>query len=425
MEETRMKAKHRGIVAGIALVSIALTSACSSSGGSSHSTGGSSGGSAGSPKATGSEIRVGVVGSYSGPVSSSIAGAKLAIQAWAGSVNASGGIAGHPVHLYVEDDGGISAKSLTAVKTLVQQDHVVAIVGQSVGDASPWQKYVDAAGVPVVGGNTASTSYLADPNFFAVGGNLISNFYGVAAVAKGNGAKLGNLYCAELPACAATNTLLQVFGKPLGVSVSYSSKVAATAPDFTAVCQGLKSSGVQSYTLGLAAATLKQVATQCGQQGLKAKLVVSNVADSTFPSDPAFDGIEVVDAMFPFFDDSTPATQEFHAALKQFAPSLGTAASPLNSEVTQAWASGKLFEAAVTTSGASTVTSATVKQGLYKLTADTLGGLTVPLTFTPGKASNHNCYFTYTIANGKFVEPNGLKTSCAPDALVNAVIAQF
>jgi branched-chain amino acid transport system substrate-binding protein len=418
-----MKAKHRGILAGILLASVALTSACSSSGGSSPGTGGS--GSSGGSKPTGSTIAVGVIGSYSGAVSSSIAGAKLAIQAWADSVNASGGINGHPVKLYIEDDAGNAATSLTEVKALVQQDHVVAIVGQSTGDTSPWQKYIDSAGIPVVGGNTASTAYLADPNWFSVGGNLIANFYGVAAVAKENGPKLGNLYCAELPACAATNTLLQVFGNPLGVSVSYSSKVAATAPDFTAVCQGLKSSGVQSYTLGLAAATLKQVATQCGQQGLNAKLVVSNVADSTFPSDPAFNGIEVVDAMFPFFDTSNPATQAFHAALKQYAPSLGTSESPLNSEVTQAWASGKLFEAAVAGSGSAAVTAASITQGLYSLKGETLGGLTVPLTFTPGQAANHNCYFTYTIQNGKFVEPNGLKTSCAPDAIVNAVIAKF
>jgi branched-chain amino acid transport system substrate-binding protein len=391
-----------------------MIAACSSA-----SPGASSGGS----NASASAIPIGVIGSYSGPASSSIAGARDSIQAWADSVNAAGGINGHQVRLYIEDDAGNSATALTGMKTLVQQDHVVAIVGQASGDASPWESYIDKVGIPVVGGNTAAVTYLSDPNFYAVGGNLLSGFYGVAALAKANGPRLGNLYCAEIPACAATTSLLQTFGKWLGVSLSYSSKVSASAPDFTAVCQGLKSAGVQSYSLGLAAVTLKQVATQCSQQGLKARLIVSDVADSTFTGDPAFNGIEIVDSMFPFFANSTAATRQFHAALQKYAPSLGTPASPLNDQVTQAWASGKLFEAAVKAAGNGPITPASIKKGLYALRGDTLGGLTVPLTYTPGKPSPQNCYFSYSILGGKFIEPHGLKPVCASSAVISAAAA--
>ena len=313
-----MKLRRHAALAAVALALAALTSACSSS-----ASGGSS--SQGATPA-GAEIPVGVIGSYSGPQSSTFASAQATMQAWADSVNAAGGIDGHPVHLYIEDDAGVAAKSLTEVKTLVQQDHVVAIVGQSTGDPAAFQRYVDSAGVPVIGGNPQSSPYLADPNWFAIGGNEVASFYGIAAAAKQNGSKLGNLYCAELPACAATQTLLQNFGQPLGLAVSYSSKVSASAPDFTAVCQGIIRSGVQSYTLGLGAATLKEVASQCKQQGLKARLILSDVADSTFASDAQFNGVEVVDDIFPFFDESTPATKAFHAALRQYSPSVGTAA---------------------------------------------------------------------------------------------------
>jgi branched-chain amino acid transport system substrate-binding protein len=403
--------------AGVALTLAALTSACSSAG---------SGGSApqGSTAAK-ADIPVGVIGSYSGPQSSTFTSSQEAMQAWADSVNAAGGIDGHPVHLYIEDDAGNTSQSLTEVKTLVQEDHVVAIVGQSTGDPSAFQSYVDSAGVPVVGGNPQSTPYLTDPNWFAVGGNEVASFYGIAAAAKQSGAKLGNLYCAELPACAATQTLLQGFGGPLGLSVSYSSKVSASAPDFTAVCQGLIKSGVQSYTLGLGAATLKQVASQCQQQGLKAKLILSDVADSTFTSDPQFNGLEVVDDIFPFFDESTPATKAFHAALKKYAPSVGTAALPLNSETAVAWASGELFETAVQRGGTGPITSATVKQGLYSLKGDTLGGLTAPLTFTKGKPTNYNCNWLYEIKNGAFSAPNGTNATCASTAVIDPVIAEL
>jgi branched-chain amino acid transport system substrate-binding protein len=412
-----MKLRHKAVAAGVALALAALTSACSSAAGAGSASQGSA--------SAGTDIPVGVIGSYSGPQSSTFTSGREVMQAWADSVNAAGGIDGHPVRLYIEDDAGDTAKSLTEVKALVQEDHVVAIVGQSTGDPAAFQSYVDSAGVPVVGGNPQSTPYLNDPNWFAIGGNEVSSFYGIAAAAKQSGAKLGNLYCAELPACAATQTLLQGFGSPLGLSVSYSSKVSASSPDYTAVCQGLIKSGVQSYTLGLGAATLKQVASQCLQQGLKSKLILSDVADSTFASDPQFNGLEVVDDIFPFFDESTPATKAFHAALKKYAPSLGTAADPLNSQAAAAWASGELFETAVQQGGSGPVTSATVKKGLYSLKGDTLGGLTAPLTFTSGKSSVYNCSWLYDIKNGAFTAPNGTKATCASTAVIEPVIAEL
>jgi branched-chain amino acid transport system substrate-binding protein len=412
MRHRTLKGNRRVIGALAVAVALAFVTACGSSPG---------GGSA----ASSNSIPVGVIGSFSGPAASSIAGAKLAIQAWADSVNASGGINGRHVQLYVEDDGGNVATSVSEAKQLVEQDHVVAIVGQATGDPDAWASYVQRSGIPVVGGNTASGIYFTNDDFFSVGGNLYGNFYGVAKIAGQNGPELGNLYCAELPSCADTVSLLSTFGESTGTSVSYSSKVSASAADFTAPCQGLKNSGVQSYTLGLAAATLEQVAAACTQQGLKAKLILSNVADSTFPSDPALNGAEIVDAMFPFFDTSNAATRQFHAVIKKYAPSLGTTSSPLNSEVTQAYASGVMFEAAVKASGSAQVTPESIKKGLYTFRNETFGGLTVPLTFTPGKPAVSNCFFTYQIENGAFTEPNGLHPICAPNGDVAAVTGKI
>jgi branched-chain amino acid transport system substrate-binding protein len=114
---------------------------------SSSAGGGSAGG------GTASAIPIGVVGSYSGSAASNLAVAKLAIQAWADSVNADGGINGHQVHLYIEDDGGSSQLGVTEVKSLVEQDHVVAIVGEAAASsAQAWASYVQQKGIPVVGG---------------------------------------------------------------------------------------------------------------------------------------------------------------------------------------------------------------------------------------------------------------------------------
>jgi branched-chain amino acid transport system substrate-binding protein len=415
-----MKRRSLVLLAGSCAAATLLVAGCGSSG-----SGGSAAGSAPGQQATAGSIPVGVVGTFSGPEGTTTGSSKLAMQAWADAVNAAGGIDGHQVQLYLEDDAGNPSTSLVEVKTLVQQDHVVAIVGEESISAQPWASYAAAHGVPVIGGNSAELSFLTNPDFFTVGGNLLSGYYGEVALARQNGPKIANIYCAEDPACAATTTLVTGFGKPLGVGIGYTSKVAATQPDFTATCQGIKASNDSSYALGLNSATILLMVAQCAQQGVTAKPVGSWVTTSAFASTPGLDGMESADPVFPFFDDSTPATKEFQAALKKYAPSIGTAMEPLTPAVANAWVSGKLFQAAVAAAGAGPVTSARVKQGLYALKDATLGGLSAPLTFTPGKPTLDNCYYEYTIAGGKFAELHGMTPQCAPDSVISAMVTQL
>jgi len=140
-----------------------------------------------------SEIPVGVIGSFSGPEASSVGIGKPTIQAWADYVNANGGIDGHQVHLYIFDDQGNAQTSVTDVKTLVEQDHVVAIVGQAAapGDAT-WASYIEQSGVPVVGGTSNDAIYMSNPDYFAAGGNSLSDFYGIAQLASKAGPKTGS-----------------------------------------------------------------------------------------------------------------------------------------------------------------------------------------------------------------------------------------
>ena len=71
------------------------------------------------------------------------------------------------------------------------------------------------------------------------------------------------------------------------------------------------------------------------------------------------------------------------------------------------------------------MTSASVKNGLYALKKVTLGGLSAPLTFAPGKPTLDNCYYEYTITGGKFSELHGMSPQCAPDSVVSALIAEL
>jgi branched-chain amino acid transport system substrate-binding protein len=424
----------------IALLAVTLTvsaaALCGCSSGSSQSTAvvqaSNSPGSATSQSpsaqsaASQSVIPVGVIGSYSGPEASNVAPSRPTVEAWADSVNAAGGIDGHQVRLFVEDDQGSVQTSVQEVKQLVQDDHVVALVAEasSSGDAA-WAPYVAKEGIPVVGGITQDTPFITNPDFFAAAGNLIASFYGTAAVAAKNGARFGELYCAEITACAGVVPILNSVGNGLGVKIAYSGSAAATAADYTADCVGLKDASVQSYGLALASSVLRRVQDQCVQQGVTAPLIVTNAIDSSFLADPSFNGTQLVEAVHPFWDDTTPAGKAMHAALAKYAPSVGSATMPINGQVSLAWGAGLLFEAAVKAAGPGAITSASIKRGLYALKGDTLGGFTAPLTFKPGQPNLINCYYTFAIKDGMFTAPDGLGPKFAPTSIVNKVAASF
>ena len=410
------------IAASAMVVTLLAVTACSSGGGSTVSPASA----ASQVGAKGTPIPIGVVGSYSGVFASIVGADKLVIQAWADSVNAAGGIDGHPVKLYIEDDQANVSLSVSEVKTLVEQDHVVAIVGQatSSGGDQAWAPYVERVGIPVIGGTNSDPVYLTNPDFFDPLGNQVAQFYGIAAQGHADGQKFAAVYCAEADSCAQVIPFLATLGKSPGakVDIAYTAKVSASAPDYTAACQGLKNSGAQSYTMALAVPVMERFIAQCGQAGVTAR-PINNVVDSTFTSIPALNGMQIVNVGFPFFDQSIPATKAFHQALAKYAPQVGSSSMPLNYTAPYIWTAGALFQAAVDAAGTGPITPASIKSGLYSLKNVTLGGLTAPLSFTAGKVTLNNSYFSYSIKDGAFVETDGMTPVKVPSGPVDAVVA--
>jgi branched-chain amino acid transport system substrate-binding protein len=402
--------------AAVALAAISLLAVgC----GSSSKTSTSNGSGAKSP------IIVGNVGDYSGPQAGSIGGAEKVINAWADAVNAAGGINGHPIKLIVKDDGANPTTALADVKELIEQDHVVAIVGEQSGSDVQWAPVASAAGIPVIGGLSIDLPFVTNPDFFPAGTNVIATSYGGLQLAKQNhGPNFAILYCAEAPQCASATALYKGLGPVTATNIVYNSSVSATAPDYTATCQALKSSGAQSYEIGDSSEVVVRVATACAQQGVTAKQVtIDGTVTSSWLNVPALQGTLSAETDFPYVDNSVPATQAYQAAIAKYAPDLGSANGP---NASYAWVAGQLFEAAVKAIPSGTgVTAASIKNGLYTLKNDTLGGLAPPLTFVQGKPTAVNCYFTLGIDNNKVTEPNGLKTTCAPDAVISGVLAKL
>jgi branched-chain amino acid transport system substrate-binding protein len=373
-----------------------------------------------SATATGTPIPIGNIGSYSGAEAASQAGALQVIKAWAKWTNAHGGLAGHPVKLYVMDDGNSATTALNDAKELVTQDNVVAIVGEQSNNDSSWASYVTQAGVPVVGGLSIDLPFVTNPDFYPSGTNVIALGYGMLAAAKPYGTKFGVLYCAEAAQCAQSGLLYKLLAPKLGMTIAFNQSVSATAPNYTAPCQVVKSSGVGGYQIADQAAVVKTVANQCKALGSNVKVfnfdgaVVSSMATA-----PGLQGLIATETDAPWFSQAPPL-RSYHQAIAKYAPDLGPANGP---NAFYAWVSGQLFTAAVQASKTSTVTPASVKAGLYALPkGTTLGGIAPPLTFTQGQATVINCYFTLAIKNNRFVTPDGLKTSCAPPSAVSPIL---
>src|SRR5258708_36106206 len=83
-----------------------------------------------SPFAVAEEIVVGEYGSMTGSQAtfgvSTDNGVKLAVK----ERNAAGGVGGKTIHLIAYDDQGKQQEAVTAVTRLIEQDHVVAVIGE-------------------------------------------------------------------------------------------------------------------------------------------------------------------------------------------------------------------------------------------------------------------------------------------------------
>lgn len=332
-------------------------------------------------------------------------------------INDAGGIDGHQVKLIAPEvpDG----QGLQAVKEMIERDKVTAIVGMTDPKSAAWEKYAAQMGVPVIGGTAIDIAFVTNPSFFAVGTNALAVTAGAAVLASEQGPTLGALYCAEEPACAQAPTLFEFMGSQTGVTVPVKAKVSGTATDYTAQCQSLIDGKVNSYTVAADGPIVVKVAEACADQGLEAPLVlVDGVLREPLKSIPALDGAAIVASTIPFSDKSVPGVAAFHKLIEERT----SGGDEVGTIAFQIYTSFQLFKKAVENGGADDVSADSIKEGLYMMKDETLGGMTPPLTFVPGRPNLVNCYFRMTIEDGEFSSEPGQKPECADPDIINLIL---
>jgi branched-chain amino acid transport system substrate-binding protein len=337
-------------------------------------------------------------------------------QAWVNTVNASGGINGHQVKLTVMDDTGNPGTALSDAQSLISSG-VVALADLSLVD-EPYYSTVQQAGVPVVGISIDSQGFFTNPDFYPEGQTQDSAIQSVITTAKSAGAtNIANVYCAESPICAQSVPAYRAAGQKFGIPVTYNAEISATAPNYTAQCVAAKQQKVSSVFVGDAGLIIARFASDCATQGYKPIYLTEGDGFSTVESNTngLKDNMWSPFPAIPFFDN-TPAVQEANAAIDKYFPGVRTNPDLWLQNNFMAWISGKLLEAGIKAGGLTptdTPSASEVVKGLNTLKGETLGGLTVPLTFTAGQPHPVDCWFTAKVQGGVPSTVNNGQVTCA------------
>lgn len=360
-------------------------------------------------RATLTEVKIGTLGSFSGVLGAVTEGAPKTLSAWAAYTTAHGGLNGHPVKVVVADDQADPATALTMARRLVEVDKVLAFVGNiNVFGFDQVEKYAREKNVPLIGGDALLPGWFTSTNTFPVSAPVSMQIIkGLQYLVDKGVRKIGIMYCLEVAAlCSYLND--QVAKSEVGKYVSQSYQVSLVAPSYTSQCLRMKADGIDLIYLMMDTAGAARVARDCATQGFTPKTMLLGVdATNELPGIPALaDALLPAGTVSPQAHD-VPAIEQFRQIMATYAPSAGESGFGA-----LAWAAGELFGVAAKDLSPNP-TSAELYEALWKIKDNTLGGLSVPLTFTKGKpASPKPCVFIWGTANGKYTAPLGAKPLC-------------
>jgi branched-chain amino acid transport system substrate-binding protein len=197
-----------------------------------------------------------------------------------------------------------------------------------------------------------------------------------------------------------------------GIEVASSTRYSVTAPDYTAECIQMKSTGADAvFPLGDTGSMIR-MARACARQNFHPTWV-SPTMDDSVASNPDFEGAISAGSTFPWFLRSGhPLVDEYAKALQTYAPSRLTNG---NTFMPWAWVSAKLFEKAAQ-NVSDKPTTQDILNGLYAMKGETLGGLLIgpaARTFTRGQPTPETfCTYEGRLRGGKWTAPQGFAPIC-------------
>jgi branched-chain amino acid transport system substrate-binding protein len=361
--------------------------------------------------ATGTPLKIGWIGTITSASGVNTQGGKDTLDSWVKTTNAAGGISGHPVTAVYADDKGDPAVGLAAVKDLVENQHVIAIVGSYAGSTDQtWAPYVLSKQIPVVNGYAGDALGFTNPMFYIVAGSVIANTWGQMKSAAVAGAKkVSVVLCTEVAACAQAQPLFTKNAQSVGLDMVSNVLASSTQASYTAECLQAKNAGADAVAAFI---NLTVFARDCARQGFKPIYINADLLPSlaTLKATPELTSIVGSSEGWPCFDQSVPGSSDMYAALKAYHPTWtkgGKDYALSTADICTAWAGGLAFKKAienVAPAATATVTNADVIKGLSMFKNEMLGGVAPDVTFMDGTKPNaaNPCIFLYQWNNQVF-----------------------
>lgn len=393
--------------------------AAPSSGGTSGSTTDGTIGAAAVCKGSGTVVLGSVAPYGAAAVGKDYAPGRDALKIWEADVNQRGGICGRKVQVIVEDDQGNASKTSAALRDLVENKKVAAIIAWgSALTLNAGLGYLEDKKIPVLGGDILNLKWSTSPVLFPQGAGYDEAIAGALYASKRAGAanKLAFLYCAEAQACSDANDILVGRGvaQKSGTPIVYSTKVSISAVSFASECQQAQQAGADIMFLGGDSSFVERVANSCAQQGIKFRYTTLSLAvNDQIAQNPNFQNgnFAVGTTVIPWMSTSTSGAAAYQAAYKRYYPDL------VNSGLAIAWwTSAKLAEAVIASLGSADVNPVSVMAAARKLKGETLGGLTGPLTYGPGGQGSPRCFGIAEVGVNKWQARDNGKLTCRSGA---------
>ncbi|WP_293770044.1 ABC transporter substrate-binding protein, partial [Sporichthya sp.] len=363
-------------------------------------------------------IKVGAVGTFSGPVGALVKDTINGIRVWQQWTNSHGGVNGHPVEVLVGDDGGDPARYISIQRQFVEKDGVVAFLYGTLGfSPNGNNKYLDSQKIFTFGTEGGLETAYTNPYVLTATPTGLVNADSILKALGDVARPLGKKKFAEF-ACSDFG-LCDNFDKRWGnaeaaKAVGFDAVVARgrpslTQPDYTAQCLAAKNGGAEVVMLALDTASLRRFAGDCARQNYRPIFGTADLlALSSLPSDPNVDGLIVASKMAPWTDTSVPGIAEVTKAFAQYSPG----AMPTGGN-TNGWILGQFFAAAGASFPDGAVTKADVEEGVYKIKNNNLQGMTFPITMTKGQPMKRQlCYGVVVIANKQYSKFPGQALRC-------------
>ncbi|HVE28019.1 MAG TPA: ABC transporter substrate-binding protein, partial [Sporichthya sp.] len=376
-------------------------------------------------------ILLGQNGTFSGFLQGSLGGFRPGMAAWAADVNARGGIQCHPVKLFQVDDGSNPAKTVSNTKDLIENKHVIAMVGAVVPfNITSYRSVVDPAKIPTLGGDNVDLGWDEDPYMFPTGVTVLPGMaLGMKSSAERTGKrKFAVVYCVEASACASVHQASTELAKQAGVEIVNQQSISLTQTDYTSNCQTAKNAGADSVLAVFDSSALQRFFRSCAAIGyFPPSATIGLAVGAAAASDPNVQKstVTVTPTNAPYFNTFTPGVAEFQRVMKRYAPG-----AVLDNSSMSAFTSGKLLEAALgkvaSEARSGPVTTEMILKGLHLLKNERLAGLSAtPITYKAGQANKlPACAFVTVVQAGGITDPLKGKSVCLAGAQAQSIESQ-